>query len=127
MTYRFRIGVKPLDSVWGTLDNIGYNHSCLLLNRDLFEYGANKEKSYVRHWDVGRDDSFDWDKIGETLNGTTYISPDDLENAIKNDRTWATGHYHVLKHNCHDFVKFCLDRIGCPNSMIIKKGACYKR
>ena len=46
MTYRFRVGVKPLSSILGTLDNLGYNHACLLLNRDLFEYGANKEKSY---------------------------------------------------------------------------------
>lgn len=127
MTYRFRVGVKPLSSVLGALDNIGYNHACLLLNRDLFEYGANEEKSYQRHRDVGRDSSFNWDKIGEALNGTTYISPDQLETAIKNNGTWATGHYNVLTHNCHDFVQFCLDRIGCPQSMIIKKGQCYKR
>ena len=61
------------------------------------------------------------------LNGTTHISPDQLETAIKNNDQWSGGHYNVLNHNCHDFVRFCLDRIGCPESMIKKVGPCYKK
>ena len=75
MTYRFRVGVKDLGSS-GSIGSSGYNHACLLLNRDLFEYGCNSDKSYERHQDVGRDSSFDWDRLGEALNGTTHISPD---------------------------------------------------
>jgi hypothetical protein len=75
MTYRFRVGVKSLSSS-GSIGSSGYNHACLLLNRDLFEYGCNSDKSYERHKDVGRDDSYDWNKLGTALNGTTKISPD---------------------------------------------------
>ena len=126
MTYRFRVGVKSLGSIFSVLSNYGYNHACLLLNRDLFEYGANSEKSYQRHRDVGRDSSFDWDELGTALNGTTFISPDQLEAAIINNRTWSKGHYNFADHTCHDFVQFCLDRIGCPQSMIQKFGPCFK-
>ena len=127
MTYRFRVGVKNLSVSGGSFGSSGYNHACLLLNRDLFEYGCNKEKSYDRHKDVGRDNSFDWNELGEALNGTTHISPDQLEQAIKNNGGWGAKTYNVLSHNCHDFVKFCLDRIGCPESMIKKVGPCYKK
>ena len=38
MTYRFRVGVKNVDSVVGRpLGFFGYNHACLLLNKDIFE------------------------------------------------------------------------------------------
>ncbi len=61
-------------------------HVCLLLNRDLFEYGPN---GWSRHKDVGRDSNYDWDALGTALNGTTYISPDRLETAIRNSGEWA--------------------------------------
>ena len=126
--YKFRVGVKNIgNSFGGPLGLFGFNHACLLLNKDLFEYGANNEKSYERHKDVGRDDSYDWNHLGTALNGTTKISPDQLETAIKNDGTWGPGNYRVLSHNCHDFVRFCMDRIGCPNSMISKIGPCFMK
>ena len=126
--YKFRVGVKNIGNIFGgPLGLFGYNHACLLLNKDLFEYGANDEKSYERHKDVGRDDSYDWNKLGTALNGTTKISPDQLETAIKNDGTWGPGYYKVRSHNCHDFVRFCMDRIGCPSSMISKIGPCFMK
>ena len=126
--YKFRVGVKDIGNSLGKpLGFFGYNHSCFLLNKDLYEYGANKEKSYERHKDVGRDDSYDWNQLGTALNGTTKISPDQLEAAIKNDGTWGSGHYNAFFHNCHDFVRFCMDRIGCPESMITKVGPCFKK
>lgn len=126
--YKFRVGVKNIgNAAGGVLGVFGYNHACLLLNKDLFEYGANNNKSYERHKDVGRDESFDWNQLGTALNGTTTISPDQLETAIKNDGNWGPGHYNVFSHNCHDFVRFCMDRIGCPQSMIIKVGPCFMK
>lgn len=131
--YKFRVGVKNIGNAFGgPLGFFGYNHSCLLLDKDLFEYGANKEKSYERHKDVGRDDAYDWNLLGTALNGTTKISPDQLETAIKNDGNWGPGHYCAINwdlssHNCHDFVRFCMDRIGCPASMISKIGPCFKK
>ena len=69
--YKFRIGVKNIGNCFGgILGFFGYNHSCILISKDLFEYGANKEQSYERHKNVGRDDSFDWDLLGTALNGT---------------------------------------------------------
>lgn len=119
-------------AIGGSLGIFRYNHSCLLLDKDLFEYGANEEKSYERHKDVGRDDAYDWNLLGTALNGTNKISPDQLENAIKNDGNWGPGHYYTIgwdlsSHNCHDFVRFCMDRIGCPASMISKIGPCFKK
>ena len=66
--YKFRVGVKNLGSsssgsiFGGSLGSSGFNHACLLLNTDLFEYWSNKEKTYERHKNVGRDKSYDWDK-----------------------------------------------------------------
>ena len=131
--YKFRVGVKNIgNALGGPLGIFGYNHSCLLLDKDLFEYGANDEQSYERHKDVGRDDAYDWNLLGTALNGTTKISPDQLETAIKNDGNWGPGHYYAVgwdlsSHNCHDFVRFCMDRIGCPASMISKIGPCFKK
>ena len=147
MSYTFRVGVKDLNmrksdikkgtrnpeeknTIGEMLRKNGYNHACLLLNEDLFEYGANKEKSYERHKNVGRDTSFDWNELGEAMNGTTDVSPDQLEEAIIKEKEWDKGHYKVLKHNCHDFVKFCLKKIGCKecltnNETFLK--ICYDR
>ena len=100
--YKFRVGVKDIGNHSGkVLGFFGFNHSCLLLNKDLFEYGANNPKSYERHKDVGRYDSYDQNLLGTALNGTTKISPDQLETAIKNDGTWGPGYYKVLDNNCH--------------------------
>ena len=55
--YKFRVGVKDIGNPLGkVLGFFGFNHSCLLLNKDLFEYYP---KSYERHKDVGRYDSYD--------------------------------------------------------------------
>ena len=131
MAYQFRVGVKNLDQPLSFLGRYGFNHACLLLNTDLFEYGANtskfSEKTYERHKDVGRDESFNWTELGNTLKGGTNISPDELENVIKNCGEWDKGKYNILFHNCHDFVQFCLDKIGCHELMIKKFGPCFRK
>ena len=98
-------------------------HVCILLNRDLFEYGPN---GWERHKDVGRDEKYDWNNLGNALNGTTYISPDRLEKAINNNGNWIGSKYDFMNHNCQDFVQFCMRALGCPESMIMKKGPCYR-
>ena len=62
---------------------------------------------------------FDWNELS-ALQGTTRVTPDELENAIIKSGEWNPGHYKVFDHNCHDFVQFCLREIGCPESMIKK-------
>ena len=86
-----------------------------------------KEEGYIRRKGVGRDPNFDWNEIGDALNGTTYVSQDELEEKIKKSKLWNNGKYDIFTHNCHDFVKFCLEAIGCPKSMAIKKFPCYRR
>jgi len=98
-------------------------HVCFLINKDLFEYS---NKGWERHKNVGRDSNFDWDSLGNALNGTTYISPDQIEKAIKNSGDWTGDKYDFTKHNCQDFVQFCMRAAGCPESMIMKKGPCYR-
>lgn len=90
-------------------------HACLLLNTDVFEFD---QKGWHRRKDVGRDyiteekHKFDWDILGSKVNGTTKVSPDQLEEIIKSESKWEIGTYNVLKHNCHQFVMYCLDKIG---------------
>lgn len=124
--YRFRVGIKNIGNAIGPFlaKALHMNHACLLLNEDIFEYGANSDKSYERHKNVGRDSSYDWDTLS-SLSGKTKVSPDSLEKAIQNDGTWGPGYYWATDHNCHDFVRFCLDRIGCPSSMISKEYYCF--
>ena len=145
MVYRFRVGqcdfgfVKKMrknqPSIFAETEHeIGYNltigavdalqakHVCFLLNRDLFEYDSN---GWSRRRNVGRDSDYDWDSLGNNLNGTTYVSPDKLEEYIENDGNWEGGEYSLFKHNCQDFVKFCLNCCGA-RSMSFKKGPCYR-
>lgn len=121
MIYAFRVGVSPIILV--------ATHSCLLIDRDLFEYGVPDVpgQAYRRLKDVGRTGGFDWDYVGEALHGTTRVSPDELEQAIINSGEWGPNKYNVLTHNCQDFVHFCLNALGCPSSMISKSWACYNR
>ena len=54
MVYRYKVGVKDLGGNWSWVSKVApvINHACLLLNEDLFEYGANDEQSYQRHKNV---------------------------------------------------------------------------
>jgi hypothetical protein len=123
MTYRFRVGVCDLGSSfgqWGAQKLLDarnkasghhpevVSHACFLLNTDLFEYSQNGAE---RHLNVGRDTRFDWERLGSKLNGTTHVSPDELWGAICRGH-WNGKDYHVVKHNCHAFVRFCLDAVG---------------
>lgn len=134
--YRFRVGVRNLSgsgssgsgkSTGSSLGSSSFNHACFLINKDLFEYGTGDNQNYIRRKNVGRDPSFNWDELGEALNGTTKVSPDELEKKIMNSNQWygklnkKGNDYKALEHNCHDFVQFCLGAVGCHAKMI-KKG-----
>ena len=129
MIYNFKVGVKDLGNFFGIVSKIfpSINHSCLLLNEDLFEYGANSEKSYERHKNVNKNETgFDWNELS-ALQGQTKVTPDELENAIIKSGEWNAGHYNAFGRNCHDFVHFCLREIGCPESMVKKNFFVYLR
>lgn len=133
MIYRYKIGVKDLGGGWNWVSKVfpRINHACLLLNKDIFEYGANSQdnygKTYERHKNVNKDNSgFDWNELSD-LQGETRCSPDDLERKIINSGNWGKGTYNPFTHNCHNFLQFCLKEIGCPDSMIQKNFYCYTR
>lgn len=92
-------GVKPCETP---------SHAAFLLGTDLFEYNIN---GYTRRRNVGREAGFDWNHLGNKVNGKTYVTPDQLEEAIKNSHEWD-GKYNILNHNCHHFVKWCLEHVG---------------
>ena len=121
--YRFRVGVRNLRGSLGRFGSSRAKHACFLIDRDLFEYDKN---GYKRHVDVGRDNDYDWDSIGNALNGTTYVSPDKLEKAIRKSGIWTGEKYKFGSHNCQDFVRFCLLEVGCPESMANKDGPVYR-
>ena len=77
--YRYRVGVRNLGDSLGSFGSSGAKHACFLIDRALFEYDSN---GYKRHINKGRDNDYDWDSIGNALNGTTYVSPDRLQKAI---------------------------------------------
>ena len=85
------------------------------------------EEGFLRRRGAGRDPQFDWDEEGEALNGTTKVTPDQLEKKIMDSKQWNNGKYDIFFHNCHDFVRFCLLTVGCPESMCKKIFPCYRR
>ena len=126
--YKYKVGVRNLDIFKNEKEIKPYNHVCIKLKNDIFEYGVNSEvydkKEFERHKNVGKVPQFDWKYLGKQLNGLTEITPDDLEIAIKKDGVWAPGSYNILSHNCHDFVQFCLKILGCVKYKY-KKGPCF--
>jgi len=119
-TYKFRVGTRNLP--------IG-THACILVDNDIFEYGVVPEgkdkkinKTYIRNRNVGQDPAYNWDFLGERLHGQTNVSPDELESEILKCKKWESGRYSLLFHNCHDFVQFCLLKLGCSKSMTQKFG-----
>jgi len=84
---------------------------------------------YARHKGVGRgkkeENGIDWDRIGEALQGTTWIQPDELEESIIKSGEWTNEKYDIFNHNCHDFVRECLRIVGCHDGMIYKKLPVY--
>ena len=113
--YRYRVGVRNLGGSLGSFGSSGAKHACFLIDRDLFEYDKNGYKRYVG---VRRDydDGWDW-----TLDGTTNVSPDELQTVIDDSEEWTGENYNVFSHNCQDFVRFCLLIVGNPESIANKK------
>lgn len=93
------------------------SHCVFLLGTDLFEYNG---EGWHRLKGVGRNPKeadgsvrkINWDKLGAKVNGTTKVTPDDLEKKLRKDGHWEKGSYSLLSHNCHHFVKWCLDNVG---------------
>jgi hypothetical protein len=115
--YKFRVGVDFFEGLKKKFGDLGArisgvieksSHACFLINKDIFEYDP---KGFRRRKDVGRDPNFDWDHLGDKVNGTTYVSPDELEEKL-NSKGWGPGTYNVLSHNCHHFVQECLSIVG---------------
>ena len=124
--YKFRVGTQPLQPsliqgivqtfvpvVGSQADKSRVSHVCFLIGTDLFDYGPN---GFQRR-NVGRDPAFDWDKLGNKVNGTTWKTPNELQKHIENSGNWkpiltGSGGYHLFDHNCHHFVKFCLEFVG---------------
>ena len=123
---------SALKYVWKTVSLSGGKFSgpgktvSILLNESNIDW-IFSEEGYKRRVGAGRDNQFDWDEVGEALNGTTYVTPAELERKIKESHLWNNGKYDIFFHNCHDFVKFCLQAVGCPESMCKKIFPCYRK
>jgi len=136
--YKYRVGVKGLfDS--NQLKKFDITHAAFLIGTDLFEYGTDKFlafhvaahyggidtnsqgfvriKAYNRN---KRDEPFDWDRLGNKLNGTTWLQPDELEYLLIKSNNWLNSNYNVLIHNCQDFVRECLLLAGANQGETLK-------
>lgn len=107
----------------------GLSHACFLLGSDLFEYRLGEtKKHYIWRRNVGRTENFDWSRLGNKLNGRTYVSADQLEQEIIKSNLWVgteyvhTSYFGDPSHNRHDFVQFCI-QVCCGENC----GKAYKK
>ena len=84
------------------------------------EKGIELPQGFVRRRNVGRDKEFNWDFLGNILNGTTWTQPDELEQILINSEEWTNFKYDVFSHNCHDFVRECLRICGANQGTLLK-------
>ena len=117
MTYRFCVGIRPMNGMGWQIccdvvvalvgrQKLRATHACFLLEKDIFEYSLD---GWRRRKGVGRDQEFDWKTLGH-VQGTTHVSPDKLETAIRNGE--FIKEIYGPYHNCHAFVRECLRLVG---------------
>ena len=105
--YEYKLGIRELDTALGEqLDNISnkLTHHCLLYGDEIFELLRD---GYHRR---NKSDCDDYDKYtwDSEICGTSIISPDDLDDYIKN---YANLKYNAITNNCQDFVMFLLKKV----------------
>lgn len=145
--YRYRVGVQGVMKQ-EILKKINITHAAFLLGTDLFEYGTvglprlgfEMAKNFIginptemkstfkreRNFNRKNDFEFDWDTLGNTLNGTTYTQPDELDAILRYSGDWTSGKYNVLVHNCHDFVRECLTICGANSGTAYKPNPVFR-
>lgn len=103
-----------------------------IVDRDIFEYSP--EYGYRRRRGAGLDSEFNW--YEKNISGTTNVSPNELEQKIKEGKQkyfefdrdvdgvehyfykgWTSSEYSFDSHNCQHFVQFCLYCIGSSQSI----------
>ena len=137
--YKFTCGLSDLMTIKEYLNDdvdaklaarrMGYQHIALLLDQDIFEYGTGEGLCYQRHRPgdsdyVERKEHFVWNAFGR---GETYISPAQLQEEIEKIGIYGPDGYNILTFNCHDFVRFCLSKLGCPQTILTKNGLDLKK
>ena len=103
------------------LINLKGNH---IFNNKLIDFGIealkamgvqiDEKQGFERKRGVGRQENMNWEKFGNTLSGTTWIHPDELEEILTKSGKWVNRKYHVFYHNCQDFVSECI--LICTNN-----------
>ena len=92
----------------------------IILLKITEEKGIELPQGFERRRNVGRDSQFNWEFLGNIINGTTWIQPDELEEILKNSGEWTNSKYDVFSHNCHDFVRECLRICGANQGTTLK-------
>ena len=116
-TYEYKVGYRNLNS--SLIDKPcscktkGISHHCLLYNDEIFEFlqsGYHRTKKK----DCRDFDEYEW---FSDIQGTSNISPDNLDKYIRN---FFKLEYNLHSNNCQHFVNFCLEKLD-PNAKIIEK------
>lgn len=81
---------------------MGITHAAFLIGTDFFEYGNHlkgkgSNQGNDRRRGYERDSEFDWDKLVNKLNGSTWTQPDELEECIIKDGGWKNEDYDVFE------------------------------
>jgi hypothetical protein len=50
-----------------------------------------------------------------------------LQEEIEKIEIYGPDGYNILTFNCHDFVSFCLSKLGCPQTILNKNGLVLKK
>ena len=118
----FEYGTDPSALIGSGLNYSNNTFDTTMVDNIIKKFGITQLTSngYVRRRNCGKDPSFNWDKIGSILNGTTWTQPYELEECIIKDGTWTNDKYDALNHNCQDFVRFCLYIVGANQGTIHK-------
>ena len=112
---------------------MGYQRIALLVDQDIFDYGRGKGFCYQRHRPgdpdyVERKEHFVWNPFTkEPLSGETYVCPDRLQKEIEKIGIYGPDVYNILTFNCHVFVRFCLSKLDCPQTILTKNGLVLKK
>ena len=105
--YFFQVATRPLHIYGGGCSakcNDTWRHHALFYDDEIFEFGP---KGYKRRKNYNCDDRNEY-TLDNEITGYSNLSPNELESKIKDNGNFNKSDYKMIKHNCQDFVLFCL-------------------
>ena len=119
--YRYQVGVRNLENLGNLCQTFGGNHALFRLDTIDFEF---TEEGVIMKRRIIKQAQYDWDYCGPEYEGTTDITPEDLQEEIIESGQWTKDTYNMKTNNCHDFMLFCVNYVSGKN--LTKQFLCVK-